>query len=94
MINIEINDLESEKQTVILFYKKQVEAFRAIKKEAENVEWSDIKYDEFVETMNSIGSTLSKIFQTITNGSDVYVISELLPIAREYLQNERKFPNI
>ena len=64
------------------------------KKEAENVEWSDIKYDEFVETMNSIGSTLSRLFQTITNGSDVYVISELLPIAREYLQNERKFPNI
>ncbi|MBO5357357.1 MAG: hypothetical protein J6A53_00360 [Clostridia bacterium] len=94
MINIEINALESEKQTVIMFYKKQVEAFRAIKREAERVEWADSKYDEFVDSMNLIGSTLSTLLQTITNGSDVYVISDLLPLAREYLENERKFPKI
>ena len=35
MINIEIDAIENEKQSVIMFYKKQVEAFRAIKKEAE-----------------------------------------------------------
>ncbi len=94
MINIEINALESEKQTVIMFYKKQVEAFRTIKREAERVEWADSKYDEFVDSMNLIGSALSTLLQTITNGSDVYVISDLLPLAREYLENERKFPKI
>ncbi len=94
MINIDINSLESEKQTVIMFYKKQVEAFRNIKREAEKVQWADSKYDEFVSSMNTIGSTLSTLLQTITNGSDVYVISDLLPLAREYLENERKFPKL
>jgi len=94
MINIEINALENEKQAVIMFYKKQVEAFRSVKRDAEKVEWADSRYDEFVESMNSIGSALSALLQTITNGSDVYVISELLPLAREYLENERKFPRL
>ena len=94
MINIEIDAIENEKQSVIMFYKKQVEAFRAIKKEAEKVEWADTNYDRFVESMNEIGSALSELLQTITNGNDVYVISELLPLAREYLENERKFPVI
>ena len=94
MINIEMNALEAEKQQVIRFYKKQVEAFRAIKKEAEKAEWADSKYDEFVDSMNLIGSTLSSLFQTITNGSDVYVISKLITLADEYLENERKFPRI
>ncbi len=94
MINIEIDAIENEKQSVIMFYKKQVESFRAIKKEAEKVEWSDSNYDRFVESMNEIGTALSALLQTITNGIDVYVISEILPLAREYLENERKFPRI
>ena len=74
--------------------KKQVEAFRRIKKEAEKVQWADANYDEFVTTMNIIGQALCNILGTISNGTDVYVISELLPLARAYLENERKFPRI
>ena len=94
MLKIDVNALESEKQTVIAFYKKQVEAFRNIKKEAEGVQWADANYDEFVSSMNIIGGALSKILHTISNGSDVYAISDILPLAREYLENERKFPRI
>ena len=94
MIEIAINDLENEKQAVLMFYKKQIEAFRRIKKQAEDAEWADAKYDEFVESMNLIGETLSELFQTITNGSDVYIISDLLSLAYKYLENEKKFPRI
>lgn len=94
MIEIDINALEGEKQTVIMFYKKQIEAFRHIKKEAEKVEWADSNYDEFVSSMNLIGDALCKMLNTITNGTDVYVISDIVPLARKYLENERRFPKI
>lgn len=94
MIRIDVNSLEQEKQAVIMFYKKQIEAFRYIKKEAERVQWADSNYDEFVSSMNMIGDALSAMLQSITNGSDVYVISDVLPLAREYLDNERRFPKI
>lgn len=94
MISLDINALESEKQAVISFYKKQIEAFRYIKKEAERVQWADSKYDEFVSSVNSIAEALSRMLQEITNGSDVYVISELLPLARDYLENEKRFPRM
>ena len=94
MIKIDVNALESEKQSVIMFYKKQIESFRYIKKEAEGVQWADSKYDDFVDSMNIIGEALSQMLQAITNGSDVYVISDILPLANEYLENERKFPRI
>jgi len=94
MIRIDVNSLEQEKQAVIMFYKKQIEAFRYIKKEAERVQWADSNYDEFVSSMNMIGDALSTMLQSITNGSDVYVISDVLPLAREYLDNERRFPKI
>ena len=93
-VEININALESEKQSVIMFYKKQIEAFRSIKREAEKVQWADSNYDDFVSSMNIIGSALSQMLQAITNGTDVYVISDILPLAREYLDNERKFPKI
>ena len=86
MIKIDVNALESEKQSVIMFYKKQIESFRYIKKEAEGVQWADSKYDDFVDSMNIIGEALSQMLQAITNGSDVYVISDILPLANEYLE--------
>ena len=94
MIKIEMGALESEKMAVNSFYKKQLEAFRDIKKDAEKVQWDDDNYDAFVNSMNSIGSALSAMLQTISNGDEVYVISQLKQAAEEYLQYERKFPMI
>lgn len=93
-IRINISDMESEKFAVISFYKKQVEAFRHIKKEIEKARWADAKYDELVESLNVIGKTLADVFQTVTNGDDVYIISELAFLADDYLENERYFPKI
>ena len=94
MYKIEISSLESEKQEIIYIYKKQLEAFRYIKKEIERVQWSDANYDRLVESMNMIGRELCKALQAITNGNDVYVISDLLPLAREYKENGRRFPKL
>ena len=94
MYKIDIDALEREKAAVISFYKRQVEAFRDIKKAAEKVQWADERYDEFVISMNSIGSALVAVLQTISNGDDVYAISQLLLAAEEYLQFEKKFPLI
>lgn len=94
MFSIDINALESEKQTVISFYKKQLEAYRYLKREIEKVQWSDANYDSLVSTLNIISRALSNMIQTITNGIDVYAISELIPLANQYVENERKFPKI
>lgn len=94
MFKIEINSLENEKQEIIRFYKKQVEAFRYLKKEIDNTQWYDANYDMLVTSMNEIGRALSNMLQTITNGHDVHIISEMIPLAQAYVENERKFPKI
>jgi hypothetical protein len=94
MVNIDISSLECEEREVKDFFKRQVEAFCKIKKETEKVRWSDSRYDSLVDSMNEIGSALSSVLQTLTNGNDVYVIDALLPLARTYAENERLFPSV
>lgn len=94
MIHLEINDIENEKLAVVSFYKKQIEAFRNIKKECEKVEWDDANYDAFVVSMNAIGESLAKIIQTLSDGRDVYIISELLLLGQEYMSIAKKFPKV
>ena len=88
MVHINMRDLEYEAMTVVKFYEKQQEAFRVIKKAAENVQWADANYDAFVDSMNIIGMELSKI----TDGDEVYMITELLQRGKDYLENEKMFP--
>ena len=94
MYKLDINAVETEGQQIIAFYKKQLDTFYSMKKEIEKVQWSDSNYDRLVESMNTIGHEICKIIQTLTNGNDVYVISDLLPLAREYTQNASKFPKL
>ena len=92
MVHINMRDLEYEAMTVVKFYEKQQEAFRVIKKAAENVQWADANYDAFVDSMNIIGMELSKILQSLTDGDEVYMITELLQRGQDYLENEKMFP--
>lgn len=94
MVNVEIRQLEMEKSEVIHFFKKQIDAFNNIKKEIERVQWNDSKYDELINAMNLIGSSLSQGIQTLTNGSEVYVIDELIPLVNEYKAKSREFPKL
>ena len=94
MYKIDIDSVENEMQGVIAFYKKQIEAFRQIRKQIETVQWSDANYDRLIVSMNTIGKELCNIIQHLSNGNDVYVISEILPLAKEYLSNQTKFPRI
>ena len=89
---LNLSDLESDKYAVIDFYKRQIEAFRYMKKEIERVPWADAKYDQLVDAMNAIGYALSEAIQRISNGSEVYAISDLIPLANEYLSIASKFP--
>lgn len=93
-VKIDIGALESERLAVISTYKKQLEAFRYIKKELEKVRWADSKYDELIEKMNVIGRTLSEVLQKLTNGDDVYVIGDTIDFANQYLENEKRFPSL
>ena len=94
MIKIEIEHLEQEKLAILAFYKKQIEAYRVLRQECEKVQWSDQNYDRFVESMNLIGHSLSKIIQSLSDGRDVYMISELLRLAKDYVDCAREFPKI
>ena len=90
MINIEKNALENEKELVISFYKKQIEAFHSIKKASEKIQWNDENYDKYIACMNEIGRALSCAIQVLTNGDDVYIIDELLPLINEYIENPKQ----
>ena len=94
MIHVEIKDVENEKLAVLSFYKKQIETFRNLKKEIEKVQWDDANYDALVVSMNTIGASLAKIIQTLSDGRDVYIISELLLLSQEYMSIAKKFPKI
>ncbi len=93
-VKIDMNALEAEKHTVIWVYKRQLEAFRYIKKELERVQWADEHYDQLIESINIISQTLSSTLQSLTNGDDVYVISDLILMAEKYLEYEKKFPRL
>ena len=94
MIKIDIESLEREKIAILAFYKKQIEAYRILRQECEKVQWSDQNYDRFVESMNIIGNNLSKIIQSLSDGRDVYMISELLDLVNKYTECAKAFPKI
>lgn len=92
IVRIEMSGIESEKQALVVVFKRQLDAFHGIKKELEKVQWADSNYDALIDSMNDIGRTLSSTLQTLTNGYDIYVISNLVLLANEYLKFENKFP--
>lgn len=94
MTNISMNVLESEAQAIVAFYNKQIRAYQYIKKEATKLPWSDAQYDAFVDSMNTVGSALSGILQTLTDGNRVYLISELSCLAEEYMETAKDFPQL
>lgn len=92
MISIDISQLEMEKQEILRIFKKQLDSFRSLKKEIEKVEWADAKYDDLVSSINEITRAISQAIGEITNGYDTYVIDELLPLAKDYVDIAREFP--
>ena len=93
-VKLDMNALDTEKYTVITVYKKQLEAFRYLKKEIERAEWADENYDRLIDSMNLIGKALSASLQALTNGQDVLLISDLMPMASKYMENATRFPRI
>lgn len=93
-VKIDLNMLESEKQDVIRIYKRQLDAFHHIKKELENVQWDDEHYDQLINSINIIGQALSSTLQSLTNGNNVYMISDLISVAEQYLDFAKKFPRL
>lgn len=92
MISIDISQLEMEKQEILYIFKEQLDSFRSLKKEVEKVEWADARYDDLVSSINVITRVISQAICEITNGYDTYVIDELLPLARDYVDIAREFP--
>ncbi len=93
-VKISISSLESEKNTIIATYKKQIEEFQHLKSRLENVEWYDEQYDRLIEHLNRIASAISDALHTLTNGREVYAINDVLYYAERYLDNETKFPKL
>lgn len=93
-IKFNINDLENEKREIVRMYKKQVESYQQMKKYIEHAKWDDERYDTLIESLNIIGGALSDALHNLTNGSDVYIIDDLVGVAQQYLENSRKFPRI
>lgn len=92
MISIDISQLEMEKQEILYIFKEQLDSFRSLKKEVEKVEWADARYDNLVSSINEITRVISQAICEITNGYDTYVIDELLPLAKDYIDIAREFP--
>ena len=94
MYKIDIKWLESEEGEVLAFCKKQAESFYRLKREIEKVHWADERYNELVDSMNEVGKALSGILQTLSDEKWVYAISELFPLAEQYLEEEKRFQMI
>ena len=94
MIKADIDSLKKEEREIFNFFKKQVSEFQEIKKICEKVEWDDELYNEFINSMNIIGKSLSQVIQTLTNNREVYLISEFIPYLNEYLEVAKKFPRV
>ena len=84
-------DMIAEKNAVIEVFKKNTEAFSYLKKQIENVRWADPRYDELINRMNETVKILCDALETLTNGRDVFAISELEPLIDEYTRLKNKF---
>lgn len=94
MIKVNINNLIKEEREILAFFKKQISEFQEVKVACEKVEWNDELYNQFIQTMNVIGQSLSQIIQCLTNGRDVFLITEFIPYLNQYLEVAKKFPKI
>ena len=94
MVHMNMRELELEEMDIIQFYKRQLDAYHRIKKEAEKVQWADARYDAFVSSMNAIGKELAALLQSLSDGDNVYILTELMQFGKDYLENERKFPSL
>ena len=94
MTELNIRDLEDERDEILRFFKKQLEKFRYLKRDIEKSEWSDSNYDELIVSMNAIGKALSEAVLRLTNGDNAYIIDELLPLAKSYVAVADAFPKI
>ena len=94
MIEIDIKDLEAERDEILRFFKKQLEKYRGLKRDIEKAEWADSNYDALVDSMNAIGKALAQAILTITNGNDAYIIDELIPLAKDYISVATEFPKV
>lgn len=92
MINADVNKLKAEEREVIQFFKNQIKTLTELKRACEKVQWNDQLYDSFVLTITEINRTFVDMLQTLTNGTDVYLISEFIPYLKEYLKFAKKFP--
>lgn len=93
-VKVDLDNLKREEREILVFFKKQVEEFQELKKICEKVEWNDALYNQFIDSMNAIGKALSTIIQTITNGKDVYLITEFMPYLQNFLEMAKSFPLI
>lgn len=87
-------ELKNEASNIIHFLNKQIDAFTSIKKIIENIQWADSKYDNLIICMNDIGSSISNLIQELTNGRDVYILSELMVLLDQYIDLASDFPKI
>ena len=92
IVKATIEDLIREEREWFTFLKKQINEFCDIKRACENVAWDDELYNQFVVSMNEIGKALSTIIQTMTNGRDVFLITEFIPFLNDYLETGKEFP--
>lgn len=94
MTKIDINALESERDDILRFFKKQLERYRELKRQMEKVQWYDANYDATVDALNTIGRALSEAVSTLSDGYGAYIIDDLIPLAKDYLSVARDFPKI
>ncbi|MBQ4509964.1 MAG: hypothetical protein II984_04505 [Clostridia bacterium] len=94
MTKIDINALESERDDILRFFKKQLERYRELKRQMEKVQWYDANYDATVDALNAIGRALSEAISTLSDGYGAYIIDDLIPLAKDYLSVARDFPKI
>ena len=94
MIQIDIKALENERDEILYFFKKQLEKYRALKKDIEKAEWADSNYDALIDSMNTIGKALSEAIVKLTNGYYAYILDDIIPLAKDYLAVAEEFPKI
>ena len=93
-IKADTAQLKNEEYAITRFLKEQINAFTNIKKIIERVQWADSRYDELIVSMNEIGVAISNLIQVLTNGRDVYILSELTVLLNQYTNLANSFPTV
>lgn len=91
-LKCDIEGLEKYRDYIKDYYKKTYASFKRLKKKCESAEWNDEVYMGVMNELNECFRGIAAALSELTDGYNVRMLDELIPLTRKYLMCKSAFP--